>query len=91
MSVNMEVTFDPIKRETKEHPSGFVSVNSTFMIPAAVYEMIKHNIVVVDYEGYGKDRVWKRKKNQEVSLTHIPYEQAVVMLVNERLEKANGN
>jgi hypothetical protein len=47
--------------------------------------------VVIESDGYGAAKQWKRKKNQDISITSIPFEQAVVMCVNERLEKSNGN
>ena len=91
MHVNMEVVYGKPIIETKEYPSGYVTINSTFMIPVSSFKLIEQDIVVVESEGYGSSRTWKRKKNQDVSISQITYEQAIVMLVNERLDNANGN
>jgi len=89
--IELQPVYAPIHRKEVEHPSGFVTINSTFMIPTSVYEMIKPSIVLIESSGYGSERVWRRNKKQAVSLTSIPFENAVAMCVIEKLEQANGN
>lgn len=89
--IEMQPVYAPIDRKQVEHPSGFVTINSTFMVPTSVYEIIKPSIVLIESSGYGSERVWRRNKKQDVSLTSIPFENAVAMCVIERLEQANGN
>lgn len=87
-NVHLNVVFAPPK--TPEVKSGFVVLANKYMMPSSTFNMIKHDLVVVDYD-YKGGKVWKRRSEQEVSVDEVPFETAVVMLVNERLEKANGD
>lgn len=89
--VHLNVEFEPAK--SKDAMSDFVVIGGRFMMPSGVFNMIKSSIVLVEYDyvsGHGK--VWKRKPTKDQNIDHdeIPLETAVVMLVNERMDKANG-
>jgi hypothetical protein len=86
--VNIE--FKPKRPDTKIE-SGFVVLSHHYMMPASSFKLIERDIVKVDYNGYGENRIWKRQQDQSISLTAVSFEQAVAMCVNEKLEKANGN
>jgi hypothetical protein len=85
--VNIE--FTPKRPDTKIE-SGFVVLGHYHMMPASSFKLIEQSIVKVDSSGYGENTVWRRQKDQTLSLSKISFEQAVAMCVNEKLEAANG-
>jgi hypothetical protein len=74
-----------------EKMSEFVILGSTYMMPASSLKLIEDTIVRVDYDGYGENRIWKRHKQQALTVEKVSFAQAVAMCVNEKLEAANGN
>lgn len=91
-NVHLNVVFEPPK--TKSPASEYVVIGSRFMMPASSFNMIRSSIVLVDYDyASGSGKIWKRRKTTEqtVEFDEIPFETVVSMLVNERLDKANGN
>jgi hypothetical protein len=83
--VHLNVQFE--EPRAPEVKSGFVVLASKYMMPSSTYNMIKQDLVVVDYD-YKGGKIWKRNHEQKVSVDEVPFETAVVMLVNERLDKA---
>jgi hypothetical protein len=88
--VNIE--FKPQRKpKVGEKLSEFVVLGHYYMMPASSLKLIEDTIVRVDSNGYGEDRIWKRQKDQELTVQKVSFAQAVAMCVNEKLEKANGN
>ena len=79
------------KRQPDEKMSEFVVLGHYYMMPASSLKLIEDTIVRVDSNGYGEDRVWKRQKDQALTVQKVSFAQAVAMCVNEKLEAANGN
>lgn len=66
--------------------ANFVVVSSNVLMPAAVYNMIKDSLVVMD-SNYSEGKMnWERHKSQDIRTHKISFEEAVTMLVTERLE-----
>lgn len=88
----VEVKFNP-QRKTKvdEKMSEFIVLGYDMMMPASSFKLIEDTIVMVEGNGYGENRIWSRKKKQGIEVQKVSFAQAVAMLVNEKLEKANGN
>lgn len=85
----INIEFNPKRPDTKIE-SGFVVLGHYYMMPASSFKLIEDTIVKVDSDGYGDNRVWYRKKEQELTVQAVSFEQAVAMCVNEKLEAANG-
>lgn len=88
----VKVEFNPRRKElVNEKMSEFVVLGNYYMMPASSLKLIQDTIVKVDYNGYGKDRIWKRNADQDLNVLAVSFAQAVAMCVNEKLEAANGN
>lgn len=90
-NVHLNVQFEPA--QSNSTLSEYVVFGNRYMLPAAVFNMVKSSITLVDYDytsGHGK--TWKRRPAKEQVIEHddIPLETAVVMLINERMDKTNG-
>lgn len=85
----INIEFKP-KRPDVVLESGFIVLGHYHMMPASSFKLIEQSIVKVDSSGYGKDAIWRRQKDQSLTVTKISFEQAVAMCVNEKLEAANG-
>ena len=87
----VQIEFKPRKVDfKKEKMSEFVVLGHYYMMPASSLNLIRDSIVMVDYDGYGDNRVWRRSK-QDMTIHEVSFAQAVAMCVNEKLEAANGN
>ena len=88
----VKIEYNPKRKSlAAEKMSEFVVLGNYYMMPASSFKLIEDTIVKVDYNGYGKDRIWKRNADPELNVTAVSFAQAVAMCVNEKLEKANGN
>ena len=84
-AIQLKPEFAPVKRK-QEKMSEFVTLHSTVLMPAAVFHMIQDSLVKVSVDSYSP-MTYKRDKNQALNTYDVPYENAVCMLVQERLEQ----
>jgi len=82
--VQLEPKFAPIARPESE--SNYVVVNNPVMMPAGIYNMIKDSLIRTDTDYVGGKWLTKRHKDQEIRTTKVSFEEAVCMLVQERME-----
>lgn len=88
----MSIEFKPKRPSVFEDKmSEFVVLGHYYMMPASSLKLIEDTIVKVDSNGYGENKIWYRKKEQELTVQKVSFAQAVAMCVNEKLEAANGN
>jgi len=64
----------------------FVVLHSTVMLPAGVFNMVRDSLVAVTTESYSP-LTFSRKKDQSLNTSSVSYENAVCMLVQERMEQ----
>ena len=82
--IELHPTLRGTQRETPD--SNYVILTSNVLMPTAVYNMIKESLVVMDIKfGAGKSS-WERHKTQDVRTHKMSFEEAITMLVTERLE-----
>ena len=84
-AIQLKPEFAPAKRK-QEKMSEFVALHSTVLMPAAVFHMIQDSLVKVSVESWSP-MTYKRDKNQELNTYDVSYENAVCMLVQERMEQ----
>lgn len=88
----MNIEYKPQRKSALDAKmSEFVVIGHYYMMPASSLKLIEDTIVMVDSDGYGENKIWRRKKDQSLSAQKVSFAQAVAMCVNEKLEKANGN
>lgn len=83
-AIQLKPEFAPAKREQKKM-SEFVTLHTTVMMPAAVFNMIQDSLVAVTVAEYSP-MTYKRNKDQKLNTYDVSYENAVCMLVQERME-----
>lgn len=66
--------------------SEFLVLHTTVLMPAAVFNMVRDSLVAVTTESYSP-MTFSRKKDQSLNTSSVSYENAVCMLVQERMEK----
>lgn len=64
----------------------YTVITNNVLMPTAVFNMIKASLVRVDMDGYSPV-TWKRNKTQDLSTYPVAFENAVAMMVSERLEQ----
>lgn len=84
-AIELEPKFKPNERLTLKE-TGYTVLTSNVMMPTAVFNMINASLVKVNTESYSP-LTWKREKEQDLTVYPVSYENAVVMLVQERLEQ----
>ena len=76
-------------RETAD--SNYVIVSSNVLMPAAVFNMVKDSFVVMDSKWDSGRLQYYRRREQKLSTHKVSFEEAVTMLVAERLETSNAS
>lgn len=67
----------------------YTVLTNNVLMPTAVFNMINASLVRVEMDGYSPV-TWKRHKSQDLSAYPVAFENAVAMMVAERLEEAHG-
>lgn len=88
-SIELNPALRGVARETAD--SNYVVVSSNVLMPAAVFNMVKDSFVVMDSKWDSGRLQYYRKRDQKLSTHKVSFEEAVAMLVAERLEKANAS
>jgi len=91
MDLMKAIELEPVykKQEGKDRhqpTSEFVVLHTTVLMPVGVYNMIAPSLVAVDVDSYSP-MTYKRSKKQELNKYEVSFENAVVMLVQERMSE----
>ena len=84
--IELEPKFKPVKNEIYADKTEFVVLQSTTMMPAGVFNMIRPSLVAVEIDNYSP-MTFARKKTQVLNTYDVSYANAVCMLVQERMEE----
>jgi hypothetical protein len=83
--IELNPTFKSGGRQTEEG-SGYIALHTTVLMPMGIYNMIKDSLVAVETDWKTGNHNYKRCKDQKLTTFKVPFENAVAMIVAERLE-----
>lgn len=85
-AIELEPVFAEKAKGVSTADDAYTVISTRVLMPTAVFNMIKPSLVKVEAEGYNP-LTWKRTKDQKIDTHPISFENAVVMLVQERMSE----
>ena len=85
-SIELEPVFAEKSKAKVTADDAYTVITTRVLMPSAVFNMIAPSLVVVEMDGYSPV-TWKRNKNQKIDTYPVSFENAVVMLVQERMSE----
>lgn len=85
-AIELEPVFAEKAKGISTADEAYTVITTRVLMPTAVYNMIRPSLVRVEMDGYSPV-TWKRTKEQKIDIYPVSFENAVVMLVQERMSE----